>query len=54
MGKCKPCSNLKYEMVEDEEIFKDGELDRRMAEQNLLMHVFDVGDWIVMRRSEDE
>ena len=42
MGKCKPCSNLKYEIV------------RRMAEQNLLMHVFDIGDWIVMRRSEDE
>ena len=44
----------KYEMVEDEEIYQDGELGRRMAEQNLLLHVFDIGDWIVMRRAEDE
>ena len=31
----KPCSNLKYEMVEDEEIYQDGELNRKQARDNL-------------------
>ena len=43
----------KFELIEAEELFQDGELDRYAAEQNVLLHVFDVGDWVVMRRAED-
>ena len=44
----------KFELIEGEELFQDGELDRYAAEQNVLLHVFDAGDWVVMRRVDNE
>ena len=40
----------KYEMVEDEEIYQDGELNNKQAISNAVDHIFHVGDWVVMRR----
>ena len=44
----------KYEIVEDEEIYQDGELNQKRAIENAINHIFYVGDWIVMREVEDE
>ena len=44
----------KYEMVEDEEIYQDGELSEKQAIANAVEHIFRIGDWVVMRRAEDE
>ena len=44
----------KYEMVEDEEIYQDGELNDKQAIANAVEHVFYIGDWVIMRRADDE
>ena len=44
----------KYEMVEDEEIYQDGELSEKQAIENAIDHIFYIGDWVIMREVEDE
>ena len=44
----------KYEIVEDEEIYQDGELNQKRAIENAINHIFYVGDWIVMREVGNE
>ena len=44
----------KFELIEDEEIYQDGELNRDQAIKNAVEHIFCIGDWVVMRRAEDE
>ena len=44
----------KYELVEDEEIYQDGELSENQAIANAVEHIFRIGDWVVMRRADDE
>ena len=44
----------KYEMVEDEELYQDGELSEKQAIANAVEHIFRIGDWVVMREIEDE
>ena len=44
----------KYELVEDEEIYQDGELNENQAIANAVEHIFRIGDWVVMREIEDE
>tara|TARA_R100001463_G_scaffold21197_1_gene51133 strand:- start:4770 stop:5042 length:273 start_codon:yes stop_codon:yes gene_type:complete len=40
----------KYELVEDEELFEDGELKKNKVYDKVINHVFYVGDWVVMRK----
>ena len=44
----------KYDLIEDEEIFQDGELSEKQAIANAVEHIFRIGDWVVMRRADDE
>ena len=44
----------KFQEVEDETIYQDGELNRNQAEANLLEHIFDIGDWVVMERMDED
>ena len=44
----------KYDLIEDEEIFQDGELNNKQAIANAVEHIFRIGDWVVMRRADDE
>ena len=44
----------KFELIEDEEIYQDGELSEKQAIANAVEHIFRIGDWVVMRRAEDE
>ena len=45
---------VKYDLIEDEEIFQDGELSEKQAIANAVEHIFYIGDWVVMRRADDE
>jgi len=44
----------KYDLIEDEEIFQDGELSENQAIANAVEHIFRIGDWVIMREVEDE
>lgn len=44
----------KYDLIEDEEIFQDGELSEKQAIANAVEHIFRIGDWVIMREVEDE
>ena len=44
----------KYDLIEDEEIYQDGELSENQAIANAVEHIFRIGDWVVMRRADDE
>ena len=43
----------KFQEVEDEIIYQDGELNHKQAMANLLNHIFNIGDWVIMERMED-
>ena len=40
----------RYEVLEDEELFEDGELKDDQVYNKVINHVFYIGDWVVMRR----
>ena len=40
----------RYEFLEDEELFEDGELKDDQVYNKVINHVFYIGDWVVMRR----
>ena len=40
----------RYEFLEDEELFEDGELKDDQVYNKVIKHVFYIGDWVVMRR----
>tara|TARA_Y100001951_G_C11169945_1_gene199671 strand:+ start:54 stop:233 length:180 start_codon:yes stop_codon:yes gene_type:complete len=44
----------KYEIVEDEEIYQDGELNQKRAIENAIDHIFYIGDWVIMREVGNE
>jgi len=44
----------KYDLIEDEEIYQDGELSEKQAIENAIDHIFYIGDWVIMREVEDE
>ena len=44
----------KYDLIEDEEIFQDGELSEKQAIENAIDHIFYIGDWVIMREVDDE
>ena len=44
----------KYELVEDEEIYQDGELSEKQAIENAIDHIFYIGDWVIMREVGNE
>ena len=44
----------KYDLIEDEEIYQDGELSENQAIANAVEHIFRIGDWVIMREVEDE
>ena len=39
----------KYELIEDEELFEDGECSIDDVRAKILYHVLQIGDWVVMR-----
>ena len=44
----------KYDLIEDEEIFQDGELSEKQAIENAIDHIFYIGDWVIMREVGNE
>ena len=44
----------KYETVDDEEIYQDGELNEKQAIANAVEHIFRIGDWVIMREVGNE
>ena len=40
-----------YEEILDEDLFEDGELDRKEVEEKIVNRVLNIGDWIVVRRN---
>ncbi len=44
----------KYDLIEDEEIFQDGELSEKQAIANAVEHIFYIGDWVIMREVGNE
>ena len=44
----------KYMEVEAELIYQDGELNDVQAIANAMDHIFNIGDWIIMERMDED
>ena len=44
----------KYQEVEAELIYQDGELNEVQAIANAMDHIFNIGDWVIMERMDED
>ena len=44
----------KYMEVEAELIYQDGELNEVQAIANAMDHIFNIGDWVIMERMDED